>query len=150
MLFRSAQKAYFEVNPAATNAGDINTTGDLTSAISFILTGSEGSRSFSFNSGTNIGQIASSINNVADSTGINANLIFGSGTDALSHSATATTVATISTGGAGARAAGTLQVFNNQQSAITSVAAVTVTRDLKSTPLNSRLLPFSRFPSSSF
>ncbi|MDR1533474.1 MAG: hypothetical protein LBU64_00005 [Planctomycetota bacterium] len=72
----SAQRAYLEAesaNPLCQINGD-----KVTHSQEFILTGSGGSRLFSFAEGTHIGTIVDSINNVKDSTGIGATLIFAS------------------------------------------------------------------------
>ena len=74
----SAQRAYLE----ADNNNPLCEIKDnqLTAKQEFILTGSKGSRLFSFAEGTNIGTMVSAINNVRDSTGIGASLIFASDT----------------------------------------------------------------------
>ncbi|MDR1520918.1 MAG: flagellin [Planctomycetota bacterium] len=72
----SAQRAYLEsdsANPLCQLSGT-----KITNAQEFILTGSGGSRLFSFAEGTHIGTIVDAVNNVRDSTGIGATMTFAS------------------------------------------------------------------------
>lgn len=72
----SAQRAYLETD-AANGLCQVN--GSVTTARQeFILTGTGGSRLFSFAAGTHLGTIVDGINNVRDSTGIGATLTFAS------------------------------------------------------------------------
>ncbi|MDR2391319.1 MAG: flagellin [Planctomycetota bacterium] len=72
----SAQRAYLEAD-SANSLCQLDGT-RVTQAQEFILTGSGGSRLFSFAQGEHIGTIVDAINNVKDSTGIGATLIFAS------------------------------------------------------------------------
>ena len=74
-LSKSAAKAYMEIDATGTSDSDIDSSGQLTAAQRFTLTGTEGSRTFSFNTGATVGQIAASINNASSSTGVEAQLI---------------------------------------------------------------------------
>ncbi|MCC8179883.1 MAG: hypothetical protein LIP23_03095 [Planctomycetes bacterium] len=72
----SAQRAYLEADNAN---GLCQINGNkTTNKQEFILTGSGGSRLFSFAEGAHLGDIVQSINNVRDSTGIGATLTFAS------------------------------------------------------------------------
>ncbi len=71
-----AQRAYLEAdnaNPLCQING-----GNITHSQQFILTGTKGSRLFSFSEGEPLGRIVEGINNVKDSTGIGATLTFAS------------------------------------------------------------------------
>jgi len=115
-VLQQAKKAYFEIDNANGDNDIDATTGTLTKQQEFILTGTKGSRLFRFDAGATMGQIATAIGNVADSTGIDANLIFASGQTNNSAYALGATVAYM--GGTGAvRTSTTLAVFNNQISA---------------------------------
>ncbi len=72
----SAQRAYFEAEPA--NSLCEIKGNQLTADQEFVLTGTKGSRLFSFSQGTNVGTMVASINNVKDSTGVGATMIFPS------------------------------------------------------------------------
>jgi len=75
---RQAQRGLMEADSNNLNS-DFNATGTAVSARQeFILTGSNGSRLFNFDSGTALGTIVDSIQNVKESTGVGATLIFGS------------------------------------------------------------------------
>ncbi|MBN2712077.1 MAG: hypothetical protein JXR97_06525 [Planctomycetes bacterium] len=114
---QEARKAYFEINTGATNPGDINANGALTSSQSFILTGNKGSRQFTFDSGATVGQIASAIGNVADSTGVDAALIFASDqtvNDTVGVAATGDMVGNVT---GAQRAAGDVAMFNKVDTA---------------------------------
>lgn len=72
----SAQRAYYETDPANSLC---EIKGNSTTAKQeFILTGTKGSRLFSYDKGTEIGKIVSDINNSRDSTGVGASMIFAS------------------------------------------------------------------------
>jgi flagellin len=72
----SAQRAYLESDSAY---GLCQLSGNIvTAAQKFILTGTAGSKQFSYPEGTNVGQIVADINNSRDSTGVGATLIFAS------------------------------------------------------------------------
>ncbi len=73
----SAKRAYLEADNAE-GLCQIDDQGNVTAKQEFILTGSQGSRMFTFKQGEHIGEIVSSINNVRDSTGIGAALTFAS------------------------------------------------------------------------
>ncbi|MDR3211348.1 MAG: hypothetical protein LBU79_05470 [Planctomycetota bacterium] len=72
----SAQRAFLEADPYRSTSQVTNAK--LTAPQEFILTGTKGSRLFSFAEGTDIGTVVSGINNVKDSTGISASMIFAS------------------------------------------------------------------------
>ncbi len=72
----SAQRAYLEADAAYSLSGV--TGAHAVSRQEFILTGSKGSRMFSFAAGAHLGTIVEAINNVRDSTGIGATLTFAS------------------------------------------------------------------------
>ncbi len=112
-ISRETRKAYFEVD--SNNAGnDVSGAGVLTASQSFIITGDKGSRSFNFETGTTVGQIAAAIRNVADSTGVDASLIFGGN---QFSNATVTNAGAATLGGAAVRAAGDAALFNNRNDA---------------------------------
>ncbi len=73
----SAKRAYLEADNAD-GLCQIDDQGNVTEKQEFILTGSQGSRMFTFKKGEHLGAIVSSINNVRDSTGIGAALTFAS------------------------------------------------------------------------
>ncbi|MCC8167030.1 MAG: hypothetical protein LIQ31_12980 [Planctomycetes bacterium] len=73
----SAKRAYLEADNAE-GLCQIDDQGNVTEKQEFILTGSQGSRMFTFKKGEHLGEIVSSINNVRDSTGIGAALTFAS------------------------------------------------------------------------
>ncbi|MCC8191307.1 MAG: flagellin, partial [Planctomycetes bacterium] len=77
-MSKQAMKAYMEIDPVADTLSQIDEDGYLTQSQSFILTGALGSRQFNFGAGTSITQIVTSIQSYADSTGIDASLIFNS------------------------------------------------------------------------
>ncbi|GHV19640.1 hypothetical protein AGMMS49959_05220 [Planctomycetales bacterium] len=101
----SAKKAYFEITAQTPGAeatqvygwlgsitGETGSDGvtaydsySLTKDQAFTLTGNNGSRYLTFAKGTHLGEMATAINSVKDSTGVKANLIFDSG--ALAHEA---------------------------------------------------------------
>ncbi len=96
-----ARRAYLEAD--GNRAGvDINGT-TLSAEQSFIITGSKGARHFRFASDTELGTICDSINNLADSTGVECTLIFDS-----SVTASATTTAMV----AGQYSDGNIQIYN--------------------------------------
>ena len=72
----SAQRAYLEADSAYSLSEVKGAT--VTQKQEFILTGTSGSRLFSFAAGAHIGTIVEAINNVRDSTGIGATLTFAS------------------------------------------------------------------------
>ena len=72
----SAQRAYLE-SDAANSLCEISGA-SVTAKQEFILTGTSGSRMFSFAAGTHVGTIVDAINNVKDSTGIGATMTFAS------------------------------------------------------------------------
>ena len=94
----SAKKAYFEITTEAVGAEATQVKGvgsgtdsyTLTADQAFTLTGNKGSRTMSFAKGTHLGEMVSSINSVADSTGVKANLIFDKNATALDCSSAAT------------------------------------------------------------
>ncbi len=72
----SAQRAYYETDPANSLCEISGNT--ITAKQEFILTGTKGSRLFSYDQGTEIGKIVADINNSRDSTGVGAAMIFAS------------------------------------------------------------------------
>lgn len=72
----SAQRAYYETDPA--NSLCEISGNSITAKQEFILTGTKGSRLFSYDKGTEIGKIVADINNSRDSTGVGATMIFAS------------------------------------------------------------------------
>ncbi len=74
---KEARKAYFEIDSNNGNA-DVDANGTLTGAAEFIITGNKGSHLFRFDVGASMGQIASAISSMADSTGVDASLVFAS------------------------------------------------------------------------
>ncbi len=78
---REAMRAYMEAD-SANVAAEFDAAGVAVSGRQeFILTGTSGSRLFSFDAGTQLGTMVSGINNVKESTGVGATLIFGSQVD---------------------------------------------------------------------
>jgi|GEM_PF-838107 len=74
---QQARKAMFEAYGSVSGT-DIDTTNKTTLSTRqrFILTGEQGSRAFEFAAGTHLGEVTTAINNVTDSTGVQAQLIF--------------------------------------------------------------------------
>jgi flagellin len=102
-----AKRAYLEADNANASA-DI--TGNVVNADQeFYLTGSKGSRLFKFKANTTLGTIASSINNVKESTGIEASLIFAS--DTTPDVTIASAVTGVGFGSDDPRTAGAAQVY---------------------------------------
>lgn len=92
-----AQKGYFEITKNESSATQINYDSNgstsnysLTHDQSFTLSGNYGSRLFTFAKDSHIGEIASTVNNVIDSTGIKASLIFDSNISVESAGAAST------------------------------------------------------------
>ncbi|GHS96393.1 hypothetical protein FACS1894139_02310 [Planctomycetales bacterium] len=94
----SAKKAYFEITAQTPGAEATQVYGYMGSSVAtdgvalaaydaysltkdqaFTLTGNNGSRYLTFAKGTHLGEMATAINSVKDSTGVKANLIFDSG-----------------------------------------------------------------------
>ena len=80
---QQAMKAYVEVDTGRTGVdGNANMTqisdGAFTQEQAFTLTGSKGSRSFKFKKGETVSTMVSQIKSAADSTGIDASLVFNS------------------------------------------------------------------------
>ncbi len=71
-----ARRAVLEADNAQPGT-DVNGAA-VTAAQEFVVTGSGGSRLFAFPSGTTLGEMADSLNAVADSTGVTATLVFAS------------------------------------------------------------------------
>ncbi len=71
-----ARRAVLEADNAQPNT-DVNGAA-VTAAQEFVVTGSGGSRLFAFPSGTTLGEMADSLNAVADSIGVTATLVFAS------------------------------------------------------------------------
>lgn len=114
-----ARRAYFEADDNNTNA-DISGW-KLSDEQSFVVTGTKGSRLFNFAADSSLGSVVSSINNVKDSTGVSATLIFASN---ISPDMTGSNSANLRTA---ARAAGQIQVYGaNINSATAKVTAATV------------------------
>lgn len=76
-ISKETTKAYFEID--SNNADvDIDNNGKLDKSQSFVVSGSKGSRQYSFDKGSSMGQIAAAIDSWSDSTGVDATLIFAS------------------------------------------------------------------------
>lgn len=75
-------------NVGATTAGADATTGGLTAAVTFELSGADGSEVLSFGVGTTIGELVAGINLVSDATGVSA-AANGTTTDTLDLTSTA-------------------------------------------------------------
>ncbi len=73
---RQASRAYLEIDAYDGTISQVDEDGYLTKGQSFILTGSLGSRQFTFSEGAHVSEIVSSIHNVAGSTGVDAALTF--------------------------------------------------------------------------
>ncbi len=96
-----AQKGFVElsaVNAQGTqlNSEDYTLTGDQ----AFTVGGDHGSRYFSFAAGTHIGEMVDSINNAADSTGVEATLIYDADVESTKSTATVHTMGDSSTAAA--------------------------------------------------
>jgi len=101
---KEALRAYVE---ADNNNIDCEINGaSLSEDQSFILTGNKGARQFNFSAQTNLGSVASAINNVKDSTGVGCQLLFSSNV-APADSTTAALDLNVST----TRAAGGAEVY---------------------------------------
>ncbi len=126
-----AKKAYFEITTTTEGAeatqvkGGSNDTDSytLTHDQAFTISGNAGSRTLSFAKGTHLGEMASSINSVVDSTGVKATLIFdqnAAGTKVLKTGATSATWANTNNldfGTVGAATDGTnIRAFNTDAS----------------------------------
>ena len=96
-----AQKAYLELSSVNVAATQLDTTDyTLSQDQEFTLTGGEGSRYFSFAKGTHVGEMVSSINGVAGSTGVEATLIYDSDVESTKSNATIHTIGNLAVGGA--------------------------------------------------
>lgn len=104
---KEAQKGYFEVtkNQSAATQVAYDSTGStanytLTQDQAFTISGNQGSRYLSFAKETHIGEVVSAVNNVVDSTGVKATLIYDAQVtkeDATSGSIAAAAVRAIGT-----------------------------------------------------
>lgn len=99
-----AQKGHFEAHTGTTGTqiGGTNNV-EISADQRFEVSGNKGSRLFSFANGTHLGEISKSINDLADSTGVAATLIFGStvqGSATVGASASGTAI--VARGGGGA------------------------------------------------
>ncbi len=76
---QQAMKAYFEVDTAADpeNRAQVK-NGVFTQAQSFTLTGNKGTRAFNFKQGDSVAEMVNQIKSAADTTGIDAALVFNS------------------------------------------------------------------------
>ena len=127
-----AQKGYFEITKGMSSATQLTTgkTGTdasknytLSDDQAFTISGSKGSRYLSFAQGTHIGELATSINSVKDSTGVEATIIYDS-TATVTEKANAATQAIDATTG---HTAGNADVFNiNALGEITSEGATAI------------------------
>ncbi len=75
---KQAMKAYLEVDTAKGTLSQVDENGKFTQAQSFILTGSKGSRAFNFDKGASVTDLVSQIHSSADTTGVDASLVFSS------------------------------------------------------------------------
>lgn len=102
---KEARRAYFEADD---NNLDADIDGNVVTARQeFFITGSSGSRLFNFAEGTTLGTVVESINNVKESTGVAATLIFAS--DVVPEQTSANVAALPSIGNS--RTAGEVQVY---------------------------------------
>ncbi len=116
---QEARRAYFETDDSMALA-DIDQD-KLTERQRFILTGTRGSRVFNFGRDTDLGSIVNAIDNVRDSTGVGAQLIFSQ--DVAPVSAVGNTDLTASFD----RAVGDVEVYNaNWNSANPKISQVTL------------------------
>ncbi len=116
-LNKETTKAYFEIDTGGAISGQVDSSGNLTGAQDFIISGELGSRSFKFDSGATLGQIAAAIHNVSDSTGVDASLIFSSSQGSSTFSAIRTGAASNSMLGGVSTGWGTdyVAVFGNDK-----------------------------------
>ncbi|MFH0910266.1 MAG: flagellin [Planctomycetota bacterium] len=106
---KQARRAMFEAYGSVTGTDiDAATKTTIDTQQRFILTGSLGSRSFSFSEGTHIGDIVSTINNVAGSTGVSAQLIFDDTVVGVAQSGDTVEIGAFAT----ARATGNISTFH--------------------------------------
>ncbi|MCC8191308.1 MAG: flagellin, partial [Planctomycetes bacterium] len=120
-MSKQAMKAYMEIDTVANTLSQIDEDGYLTQSQSFILTGAYGSRQFNFAAGASITQVVTAIQSYADSTGVDASLIFNSNQminqSALACSATVSIGITDAngaiTGTTGLRSADDITVYEN-------------------------------------
>ncbi len=127
-----AQKGYFEITKGKSSATQLTTgkTGTdasknytLSDDQAFTIAGSKGSRYLSFAQGTHIGELATSINSVKDSTGVEATIIYDS-TATVTEKASVSTQDIDSTTG---HTAGRADVFNiNALGDITDAGATAI------------------------
>ncbi len=75
-MSKQASKAYLEVDAYDGTISQVNEQGYLTKGQSFILTGSLGSRQFTFSEGAHLSEVVTAIHNVSGSTGVDAALTF--------------------------------------------------------------------------
>ena len=83
LMSNQSQRAFFEADEAVSSDVDA-LTGTVVKDQQFIITGNSGARQFQFVAGTDLASIASSIENLADSTGVHSQLILAS--DAVTDS----------------------------------------------------------------
>jgi flagellin len=117
-MTNQAAKAYLEIDTTEDSISQVDENGNLTQSQSFILTGSLGSKQFTFGEGTSISQVVSAISNYSGSTGIDAALTFN--TDQKINQTVATASADVSSyanattiGITSKRAVGDLVMFDN-------------------------------------
>ncbi len=83
-----AQKGFVELSAVNSAATQIDTSDfSFTADQAFTLGGGEGSRYFSFASGTHIGEMVEAVNSVKDSTGVEATLIYDADVEATKSDA---------------------------------------------------------------
>lgn len=87
-----AQKAFVEMSAVNAPATQLDSNFELTADQAFTVSGNQGSRYFSFASGTHIGEMVSSINNAEESTGVEATLIYDSDVESTKSNATIHTI----------------------------------------------------------
>jgi flagellin len=90
-----ATRAMLEASSDVTGT-DIDTTNanTLSADQRFTITGTKGSRAFEFGQGTHLGEIVTSINNVADSMGVSAQLVFDNSVTGAAQNAGSAALAT--------------------------------------------------------
>jgi hypothetical protein len=112
-MSKQAQKAYLEIDTAEDSISQIDEDGKLTQGQSFILTGTLGSRQFSFGAGTSISQVVTAIESYSGSTGINASLTFNSTQKINQTVAGATDISIGDSGNTDTRNANAMTIFDN-------------------------------------
>ncbi len=133
-----AQRAYFEASVATDSDTEYDaSTNLLTADQEFVLSGAEGSKSFSFTEGTSLGDVVNTINSVSDSTGVLATLVFD--TTVTSSSSTATIAQTTNYDTNNSHATGETLVYNFDSSGNILTASSTNTNGITATTVGTGL-----------